>query len=49
MSTDSDTNSEQRGSFCGKETGEDDGARKMIDKLTKTEGNDICADCGEKS
>lgn len=28
---------------------EDGGARKLIDQLTKTKGNNICADCGEKN
>jgi hypothetical protein len=41
----SDT-TERKGTSDSKE---DDGARKLIDKLTKTEGNDVCADCGEKS
>ena len=28
---------------------EDDGAREMIDQLTRSDGNDICADCGDRS
>ena len=28
---------------------EDDNARKLINSLTKMEGNDVCADCGDKS
>ena len=28
---------------------EDDNARKLINALTKAEGNDACADCGDKS
>ena len=28
---------------------EDEGAREQIDKLTRSDGNDMCADCGELS
>lgn len=27
---------------------EDEGSRKLIDTLTRTAGNDVCADCGER-
>lgn len=39
---------EDEGPFSPR-SAEDEGARELIDKLTKTEGNDVCADCGEKS
>lgn len=28
---------------------EDEGARELIDKLTRSDGNEVCADCGELS
>lgn len=28
---------------------EDEGARQLIDQLTRSEGNDVCADCGDRS
>ncbi len=35
--------------ICSPRAAEDEGAREEIDKLTRTDGNDVCADCGKKS
>lgn len=41
--------SQGKDGVCNPESREDEGARELIDKLTRTEGNDSCADCGESS
>ena len=41
--------SQEKDGVCNSESREDEGARELIDKLTKTEGNEFCADCGERS
>lgn len=35
--------------LCSAKPSQDDGGRELIDKLTRSEGNDMCADCGEIS
>lgn len=48
MSASQDSVCDAKDEICSPRA-EDEGARELIDKLTRNDGNEMCADCGELS